>query len=266
VSIEKPILVDNYLTEKEYIYPYYSLLVLGEGSTVNIINQYSSNTEENIFSGLFEICIKDHASLNYIEIQKFAKKVWNLNNKKASLGDYSKLNWFQIDKGSRMVKNNIAVDLAGKNSDAIITGVYEPVKNQKYVFETCQSHSSPQTRSNVLYHGVNYENSFSKWQGMIHVDIGAINTDAYQASHNLIMSPLAEASAVPGLEILTDDVRCSHGVTISQIDQNQLFYLNSRGIEDLSAKQLIKNGFIETAIARLDNPFFQKIVKNEMKI
>jgi Fe-S cluster assembly protein SufD len=89
------------------------------------------------------------------------------------------------------------------------------------------------------------------WQGMIYVDPVAVQTDGYQSSRNLILDTRAHADAIPGLEIKTDDVRCSHGATISQIDADQIFYLRSRGLDEATAREMIVNGFFQDIVDKV---------------
>jgi len=117
--------------------------------------------------------------------------------------------------------------------------------------------------SDLLYRGVVDGESQSRWQGMIYVDKQAVRTDGYQANHNLILSKTAKIDSIPGLEILTDDVRCSHGVTITNIDADQLFYLKSRGIQDQTGTTLIVSGFIQKALDRIKSDAIQQLVLEE---
>ncbi len=110
---------------------------------------------------------------------------------------------------------------------------------------------APNTTSDLLYKGALMDNSRSVWQGMIYVAPGALGTDGYQANRNLILSKGARADSIPGLEILADDVRCTHGATVGKIDESLLFYLLSRGISQKEAEKLIVVGFFEPIMDRI---------------
>ena len=118
-------------------------------------------------------------------------------------------------------------------------------------FDTLQEHAAPNTFSDLAFRGVLAAGSTAVWRGMIKVDPGAQQTDAFQESRNLLLSKKAHADAIPGLEILANDVRCTHAAAIAQVDKEQLFYLTSRGLGDETAKALIIEGFLEALVERL---------------
>ena len=121
--------------------------------------------------------------------------------------------------------------LAGPGSEARVTGGYAGGPGQHLDYDTTQEHAAPNTNSDLAFRGVLAAGSTAVWRGMIKVDPGAQQTDAFQESRNLLLSTEAHADAIPGLEILADDVRCTHAAAIAQIDREQLFYLTSRGLD-----------------------------------
>jgi Fe-S cluster assembly protein SufD len=123
--------------------------------------------------------------------------------------------------------------------------------SQEFDQRTLQSHEAPETRSNLLYKNVLYEQSRTVFSGLIVVDPVAQKTDAYQANRNLLLSDEAEANSLPGLEILANDVRCTHGSTSGHADEEQLFYLCSRGVPPEAAMRLLVGGFLAEAIAKI---------------
>ena len=141
--------------------------------------------------------------------------------------------------------------LAGEGSSARVTGAYAGNGTQHLDFDTTQEHAAPQTTSDLAFRGVLEESATAVWRGMIRVDPGAQQTDAFQESRNLLLSTEAHADAIPGLEIEADDVRCTHAAAIAQIDRDQLFYLTSRGLGPAEAKSLIIEGFLESLVERL---------------
>jgi len=127
--------------------------------------------------------------------------------------------------------------------------------------DTQQNHLAPHTTSDLLYKGAAVGKSRTVWEGMIYVDPKAMQTDGYQTNRNLVLSPNAEVSALPGLEILADDVRCSHGATIGKLDEDELFYLQTRGIPRVEAEQLIMEGFFGEIIEQVPIPALQTELK-----
>ena len=142
-------------------------------------------------------------------------------------------------------------NLAGPGSEARVTGGYAGGPGQHLDYDTTQEHAAPNTNSDLAFRGVLAAGATAVWRGMIRVDPGAQQTDAFQESRNLLLSPEAHADAIPGLEIEADDVRCTHAAAIAQIDRDQLFYLTSRGLDSAEAKSLIIEGFLESLVERL---------------
>ena len=142
--------------------------------------------------------------------------------------------------------------------------------NQQHLdHDTQQNHLAPNTTSDLLFKGALLDNSRSVWQGMIYVAPEAGKTDGYQANRNLVLSDRARADSIPGLEILTDDVRCTHGATVGKIDTEQIFYLESRGLPRVEAERLVVEGFFDPIMQRI--PFegvrtrFQEAIKEKME-
>ena len=133
-----------------------------------------------------------------------------------------------------------------------MTGAYASRGRQHLDFDTLQEHAAPDTTSDLAFRGILAERSSAVWRGMIKVDPGAQRTDAFQESRNLLLSKRAHADAIPGLEILANDVRCTHAAAIAQIDRDQLFYLRSRGLDEGVAKRLVIEGFMAELIERFE--------------
>ncbi len=162
-----------------------------------------------------------------------------------------RLDWATLGFGSGRGKVRMETKLAGPGSEARVTGGYAGGPGQHLDFDTIQEHAAPNTNSDLAFRGVLAAGSTAVWRGMIKVDPGAQQTDAFQESRNLLLSTDAHADAIPGLEILADDVRCTHAAAIAQIDREQLFYLTSRGLGPAAAKTLIIEGFLESLVERL---------------
>ena len=133
-----------------------------------------------------------------------------------------------------------------------MTGAYAGNGTQHLDFDTTQEHAAENTTSDLAFRGVLEESATAVWRGMIRVDPGAQQTDAFQESRNLLLSKSAHADAIPGLEIEANDVRCTHAAAVAQIDAEQLHYLRSHGLSDDEAKRLIIEGFLEALVERLD--------------
>jgi len=140
--------------------------------------------------------------------------------------------------------------LAGEGSHAKVTGAYAPHARQHIDYDTYQEHAAPNCVSDLAFRGILSDRSSAVWRGMIKVDPGAQRTDAFQECRNLLLTKKAHADAIPGLEILANDVRCTHAAAVAQIDADQLFYLRSRGIRLDVARRLVVEGFLAELVER----------------
>ncbi len=195
--------------------------------------------------------IGENATLTVVELQPDGKNTWNIIHERAQLEKNSNLVWIVCSAGSRLTKDFIQIDLTQPGAEAKVAGLYIPSDHQQVEFETRQNHLSPNTTSDLLFKGVLLNESSSLFRGMIYVAPKAVKTDGYQANRNLILGPKAHADSLPGLEILADDVQCSHGATIGNIDPEELFYLQTRGLGKGDARQLIVQGFLDPIIQRI---------------
>jgi Fe-S cluster assembly protein SufD len=143
-------------------------------------------------------------------------------------------------------------NLAGEGSHGKVTGAYAGHGRQHLDFDTRQEHAAANTVSDLAFRGVLTGRSNAVWRGMIKVDPGAQQTDAFQESRNLLLSKKAHADAIPGLEILANDVRCTHAAAVAQVDPEQLFYLRSHGLPEADAKRLVIEGFLSALVERFE--------------
>jgi Fe-S cluster assembly protein SufD len=229
------------------------LVWVDEGASVTYIHEAASPDENGpaLHSGIVEIKVSDNASLRFVELQSWGRHVWNFSHERVSVGRNGNLDWIFGAIGSRLTKNFSELDLVGEGATGRMSGFYFTDGNQHLDHDTQQNHLAPHTTSDLLFKGALKGNSRSVWQGMIYVAVGAEKTDGYQANRNLILSPNARADSIPGLEILADDVRCTHGATVGKLEQEPLFYLKTRGIPDKEAERLLVEGFFDPIMQRI---------------
>ena len=225
--------------------------------------------KQSMHSGLMEIHISDNARLQFVELQSWGDNVWNFSHEKIRVGKNANLEWIFGALGSNLTKNFSEIDLIGEGAVGKMSGFYFTDGKQHLDHDTQQNHLAPHTTSDLLFKGALKDRSRSVWQGMIYVAPGAQKTDGYQANRNLVLSAKARADSIPGLEILADDVRCTHGATVGKIDPDSIFYLLSRGIPYDEAEHLIVEGFFDPIMQRI--PFdgvrkrFQQAIISKMK-
>jgi Fe-S cluster assembly protein SufD len=222
-----------------------------ENSNATLIHEFSSEEESaSMHSGIVEIHVGQAAKLDVIELQAFGKNIWNFTHERARIDKDGKLNWVYGSFGSHLTKSFINIDLVGSGAEGKMAGLYFSDSDQHFDHDTQQNHLAPDTYSDMIFKGALKDDSRSVWQGMIYVAPDAQRIDGYQSNPNLILDENARADSIPGLEILADDVRCSHGATIGKIDENEVFYIKSRGIPEEDAERLLVSGFFDPVIGK----------------
>ena len=224
------------------------------GASLTYVHETASPTEatgQTLHSGIVEIQVGDGANLRFVELQSWGDHVWNFTHERARVARDGNLDWIFGAIGSHLTKNFSDLDLIGEGSSGRMSGFYFTNGVQHLDHDTQQNHLAPHTTSDLLFKGALKDRSRSVWQGMIYVAPGAQKTDGYQANRNLTLSPHARADSIPGLEILADDVRCTHGATVGKIDPDQIFYLRSRGIPYAEAERLVVEGFFDPIMQRI---------------
>lgn len=241
-------------------------------SSLTYIHEAASPDGESgqtLHSGLVEIHVSDRAKLQFVELQSWGDNVWNFSHERVKVGKEANLEWIFGALGSNLTKNFSEIDLMGEGAVGKMSGFYFTDGKQHLDHDTQQNHLAPHTTSDLLFKGALKDSSRSVWQGMIYVAPGAQKTDGYQANRNLVLNSKARADSIPGLEILADDVRCTHGATVGKIDPDMIFYLLSRGIPYAEAERLVVEGFFDPIMQRI--PFdgvrqrFQQAIVSKMK-
>jgi Fe-S cluster assembly protein SufD len=171
--------------------------------------------------------VGEGANLKFIEMQSWGKNVWNFSHERARLDKNANLDWIIGAMGSHLTKSFMDVDLIGQGAKAKVSGIYFTDDVQHLDLDTQQNHMEPSTTSDLLFKGAVKDHSYSIWQGMIYVARGSQKADGYQANRTITLSSSARADSIPGLEILADDVRCTHGVSVGKVDPEQIFYLQT---------------------------------------
>jgi Fe-S cluster assembly protein SufD len=253
VAVAEPIRIEVPVDRDGAAVGWRTLIVLEEGAEAEVWEHWSSPGDEidGLLNSVVELSVGQAATLRYVNTQDISERAWIFASQRAQVERDGRLEWAALGFGSSRGKVRMETKLAGPGSEALVTGGYASGPGQHLDFDTIQEHAAPNTNSDLAFRGVLAAGSTAVWRGMIKVDPGAQQTDAFQESRNLLLSTDAHADAIPGLEILADDVRCTHAAAIAQIDREQLFYLTSRGLGPAAAKALIIEGFLESLVERL---------------
>jgi Fe-S cluster assembly protein SufD len=253
IRLSEPVRIEVPLDSDGGAVSWRTLVVLEEGAEAEVWEHWSSPSDEidGVLNSVVELSVGDGATLRYVNTQDLSEKSWIFATQRAQIERDARLDWTALGFGSGNGKVRMETKLAGPGSEARVTGGYAGGPGQHLDYDTTQEHAAPNTNSDLAFRGVLAAGSTAVWRGMIKVDPGAQQTDAFQESRNLLLSTDAHADAIPGLEILADDVRCTHAAAIAQVDKEQLFYLTARGLDAALGKQLIIEGFLESLVERL---------------
>jgi Fe-S cluster assembly protein SufD len=230
------------------------LVVVEAGASLTFVHEAASPTSpqgEAIHIGLVELSVADNAALRFVELQNLGDNMWNITHERAIVGRDGRLDWVFGAVGSRLTKTFSNIDLLGEGAEGRMSGFYFADGQQHLDHDTQQNHFAANTTSDLLYKGALIEQSRSVWQGMIYVGPGAQKSDGYQANRNLVLSKQARADSIPGLEIMADDVRCTHGATVSQLEEEPIYYLMTRGLPRHDAERLVIDGFFAQIMDRI---------------
>ena len=252
VQVDAPIVLTTVHAQPGTTLHHRLLIVLEEGAQAEVWHQELSADGEatGVVNGVVELVVGQNAHLRFVDAQDLSEQTWVFGAQRAIVERDATLDWITLGFGAGNGKVFLTTKLAGQGASATVTGAYATHGKQHLDFDTLQEHAAPETTSDLAFRGILDGRSSAVWRGMIQVDEGAQRTDAFQESRNLLLSKKAHADAIPGLEILANDVRCTHAAAIAQIDDEQLFYLNSHGLPNEDAKRLVIEGFLQAIVER----------------
>jgi Fe-S cluster assembly protein SufD len=234
---------------------FWRLLVVGEeGSRFSLIEEYASARPDlrGYSNAVVELFVEQGAKLEYVSIQNLSRETWHFASHHARVGRDAELDWVAGGFGSKKGKIRIQNDLTGPGATSRVTGAYFADGAQHLDYDTFQEHAAPNTESDFAFKGALRETARAVWRGMIRVEPDAQKTNAYQENRNLLLSPEAHADSIPGLEIMANDVRCTHGATLGRVNREELFYLMTRGLSRAEAERLIVRGFFQDVLDRIE--------------
>jgi Fe-S cluster assembly protein SufD len=244
-----------------------SVVIVEEGAELTLIEEMLSETVEgaSFHAGGVEVFVGANAKLTYGQVQDWGRNVFHYGNIRAQVGRDAELQWMQVMVGGRMTKANGYFNLAGQGARAFVNGFMFGDQRQHFHLHTLQRHLEPHTTSDLLIKCCLKDKARSVYQGLIQVAEGAQRTDAYQANRNLLLSDQARADSIPGLEILANDVRCTHGATLGYVEPEHLFYLMARGLPRVTAQRLIVEAFFEPVIGRIPLETVRERLRGEIE-
>jgi Fe-S cluster assembly protein SufD len=251
VVLEKPLYVRIAVTGQTF---WRLVVVAEEGARASLIEEYASPaTDTAAYSNaVTELFVEPSAKLEYVSLQNLSTETWHFASHHARVERDGELDWVAGGFGSKKGKTRIQNDLNGRGATSRVTGAYFADGEQHLDYDTFQEHIAPDCESDFAFKGALRDHATAVWRGMIRVEPNAQKTNAYQECRNLMLSPTTHAVPIPGLEILANDVRCTHGATVGRVDREDLFYLMSRGLSRPEAERLIVRGFFQDVLDRIE--------------
>ena len=254
VVLEKPLYVRIANSAADGALHWRLLVIADRGARFTLVEELVSGSPDlhAYTNQAVELFVEDGAKLEYVSLQNVSRETWHFASHHARVERDAELDWVSGGFGSKKGKMRIQNDLAGPGATSRVTGAYFTDGEQHLDYDTFQKHMAPNTTSDFAFKGALRDHSTAVWRGMIRVEPEAQKTNAYQENRNLMLSPTTHAVPIPGLEIMANDVRCTHGATVGRVDREQLFYLMARGLSRSEAERLIVRGFFEDVLARVE--------------
>lgn len=267
VKIEKPVIIKTANNETDKYSAIRCLIILEEDSSLNLIDEISSNNGCGVMSNVVtEIFLREGSRLNYLNIQSNSLNTIQHVFQKASLQSKAMFNNLIVALGGKTTKVDLQVALHGSYALTSVFGIVLGNGSQIYDHHTLIDHLTPNTESELNFRVVLNEKASSAYTGNLKISHDAVKSNAIQENRNLLLSGEAKAESIPELEILTNDVtRCSHGVTISQVDKDQIYYLMSRGIDEHRAEEIIAQGFLEPTLSKIPEGVLKEELLKKIK-
>ena len=253
VRLELPIRVTKWISEAGAAYFSRVQIVAEPHSQISYVDEVvSDDFEVSTFkSTTVEVVARDGAMIQYVSVQRLGRGAFYQAAQRTLAGRDATLDTLNVGLGGSVTRVDLNAKLLGPGASSDMLGLYFGDSDQHFDFNTSQDHVEPNTSSDLLYKGALDDDSRAVFRGIIRVHPGAQRTDAYQTNRNLLLSPGSRADSLPNLEIEADDVKCSHGATVGELDAEAKFYLMSRGLDRLQAERLVVLGFLGEVLSRL---------------
>lgn len=254
VEVALPLVTQTWLgTPGAAIFPH-TLVIADEGSKVTLVEVYASAPDgaRALACGLTELVVRPGAQVRYAVVQEWGAPMWEVGSLiRARVDRDATLNGLVVALGGSLVKFDVESQLVGAGASSEMLGLYFGAGHQHIDIHTLQEHRAPHTLSDLLYKGAVKDTARSVFAGLIRVEWGAQKTNAFQANRNLILSEGARSDSIPKLEIMANDLRCTHGSATSRLNEEHIFYLMSRGLSREHATRIIVEGFLADVFDRI---------------
>lgn len=254
VVVQKPIVIMHWCEgENAAVFPR-TFIYAEESAAINVIERFESTNERILISSITETIVNQNAQVKVLTTQEEGKNTEHIGLHRSHVEKDGRFESSTVSLGGRYVRHRGEVSLLGEGATSDVMAVYYGDGEQLLDFRTLQDHRAPHTVSNLLFKGAVEDKARSVYSGLIRIREDAQKTEAYQTNRNLVLDHGAHAESIPNLVIEANDVKCSHGSTVGPIDEEQLYYLETRGVDPQTAEKLIVLGFFEDVFSRLSIP------------
>jgi Fe-S cluster assembly protein SufD len=254
VTVELPVHVVYRLDTPGAVSLGHTLIVAESGANVRYIEEFHSDPQieaQGLHSGVVEVSVGEDAKVEFTSMQEWGRNVYSFATRYAKVDKGGLMHWVIGEVGAKLVKAHAETQLLGTGARTLTRGICFTDADQHMDNTSNTHHAAEDTFGDILFKGALRDTSRLGFEGIIKVDHGAQRTDSYLTMNTLFLSEGARANSIPGLEILADDVKCSHGATVGTVQEEQVFYLMSRGIDRIEAEKLIVGGFFEPVIVEM---------------
>lgn len=268
VSLQYPLMITNITdaTEHNLFQQPRNLIVVDKNASVSIIENYLAVGSYPSFTNVVnEIFVSENASLEHYKVQRAAGDTYQTNFTQLHQLANTNINQVTLTLDGNWVRNNLHFFMNGQHCNSLLYGLYIPDGNQFVDNHSRVDHAMPNCYSDEKYKGVLKDHATAVFNGKIVVHENAQKTNAYQRNQNILLSNTATINTKPQLEIFADDVKCTHGATIGQLDEEPMFYLRSRGISEQEARRLLLNAFADDIAEKIKIPELVSILESEIE-
>ncbi len=232
---------------------------IGEACDVSILESHISFSKTNyLVNNLTDIKLNENSNLNFCKAQNDGQKGVHIGSTRIWQQKNSNLKFFSLATGSQLTRNNVSIILEGNGAHSSVDGLYALEETQHIDNHTMIEHKSPKCSSDQKYKGIIKDNAHGVFNGKIYVHKEAQKTDAHQINRNLLVGKHSRIDTKPQLEIFADDVKCTHGATVGQLNQDEIFYLQSRGIEKDTAIKILSHAFADDILNSIKHAGIRK--------
>jgi len=267
VKVEHPIQIVWLIDEPGTAQYASTLVVVDENAECEVREYFVAPDIEGqaLHAGLFELFAKQGANVRLAHFQDWgAGEVYDISTRRVEIGRDAHVSWVPIHLGGKLTKQTLDIVTAEKGSDMRHTGLYLTERDEHLDLFTTDRHEQGDTTGDTVWKGALTGESRASYEGLIEIIEGAQNTDTYLQTHSMLLSPRAKGDSIPSLIVKTDNVKASHGGTVGEIDEDQVFYMQSRGIKRADAVRILVEGYFEEVIERLHDPRLEQLVRERI--